>query len=82
MTCPTPPHLTALLPALRADGYSVPSSMTYRGIREKALDSRFPAHLDGMFWHFDRADLPAIAQALGLSRAPGRAPAAQQSVAA
>jgi hypothetical protein len=65
MSTQTP--LTLLPRTLADNGYKAP---TYRTCYEAARDCRIPASLDrGNRWYFNEADLPAIAQALGLSDA-------------
>jgi hypothetical protein len=59
-------RLTALPTLLRAEGFvAVPE---YRSIREIALNGGFPAQQQNNIWHWNEADLPAIAKALGLER--------------
>lgn len=59
--------LTQLPKALATAGYNPPG---YRACYEAARSARIAADLaDNGRWTFDPADLPAIAQALGLSDA-------------
>lgn len=59
--------LTKLAPALAAEGYG---PTTYRHLYLAALDGRIPATQDDRGrWGADVSDLPAIAQAMGLSEA-------------
>lgn len=62
------PRTTALPAALTEAG--IKCTLTQRVLREKAINGAYPAYQGSdHIWRFRRADLPAIAKALGLTSA-------------
>ena len=78
---------TDLLREFKAEGWELPPSVTSHAVWKRIVNGQLPAQkIGGRYW-IDRTNKPAIAEALGLTRAPvakpGRkAPATPASAAA
>jgi hypothetical protein len=61
-------RISQLLATAQSLGYVIPTTVTYRKVRDLASEARFPAQQLNCIWHFDPEDVDAIAAAIGLQR--------------